>query len=256
MIEGPEIGIHRGVSNDMLQLTETRATARIAASARCEACAVRSSAICGSLDLPALDELSRMGRKIQLQPGQALLWEGNEAVLVGNVLEGMLKLSTVTGDGREQIVGIVFPSDFIGRPFGKDSHHTVTALTPATVCVFSQAGFDGFAADHATVEGALLRRTLDELDRARRWMMLLGRMSATERVASLLVEIVDRLGEHDGEALMLPLSRQQMGDLLGLAIETVSRTMTRFEREGLIALPGGRRLLVIDLEALTQIAGG
>lgn len=193
---------------------------------------------------------------MQLRPGQALLWEGNEAVLVGNVLEGMLKLSTVTGDGREQIVGIVFPSDFIGRPFGKDSHHTVTALTPATVCVFSRASFDSFAGDHATVESALLRRTLDELDRARRWMMLLGRMSAPERVASLLVEIVERLGRVDDEPLMLPLSRQQMADLLGLAIETVSRTMTRFEREGLIALPGGRRLRVADLAALTRIASG
>lgn len=240
----------------MLQLTDTRVTAKAPAGARCEACAVRSSAICGSLDLPALDELGRIGRKMQLRPGQALLWEGNEAVLVGNVLEGMLKLSTVTGDGREQIVGIVFPSDFIGRPFGKDSHHTVTALTPATVCVFSRASFDSFAGDHATVESALLRRTLDELDRARRWMMLLGRMSAPERVASLLVEIVERLGRVDDEPLMLPLSRQQMADLLGLAIETVSRTMTRFEREGLIALPGGRRLRVADLAALTRIASG
>ena len=223
---------------------------------RCEACSVRSEAICGSLDITALDELARLGRKIHLQPGQALLWEGDEAVLVGNVLEGMLKLSTVTGDGREQIVGIIFPADFIGRPFGKDSQQTVTALTPATVCVFSRATFDSFAGEHSEIEGALLRRTLDELDRARRWMLLLGRMSATERVASLLVETIDRLGGAAGEPIMLPLSRQQMADLLGLAIETVSRTMTKFERAGLIGLPGGRRLVVSDLGALARIASG
>ncbi len=197
-----------------------------------------------------------MGRKVHLRPGQTLLWEGDESVLVGNVLEGMLKLSTVTGDGREQIVGIVFPSDFIGRPFGKDSHHSVTALTEARVCVFRRGAFDGFADSHAGIEAALLRRTLDELDRARRWMLLLGRMSATERVASLLLEMIDRLGGAPGKPLSLPLSRQQMADLLGLAIETVSRTMTRFEREGLITLPGGRRLVLRDRAGLERIATG
>jgi len=222
--------------------------------ARCEACEVRSSAICASLAPPAVDELASLGRVIRLSAGQALLWEGGESVLVGNVIEGMLKLSTVTGDGREQIVGIVFPSDFIGRPFCKDSQQTVTALTPVTVCVFSRGAFDHFAGEHANIESALLRRTLDELDRARRWMILLGRMSAAERVASLLLEIVDRLGADGDEPIMLPLSRQQMGDLLGLAIETVSRTMTKFERDGLIALPGGRRLIVNDIDALARIA--
>lgn len=247
-----------GAQTTMLSLSEPRESPRVnRAAARCDACAVRSAAICGSLGLDALEDLSRLGRKIQLHPGQALLWEGNEAVLVGNVIEGMLKLSTVTGAGREQIVGIVFPSDFIGRPFGKDSHQTVIALTPATVCVFSRAAFDSFASDHGDIERALLLRTLDELDRARRWMLLLGRMSAPERVASLLLEIVDRVGPGTpGEPIMLPLSRQQMADLLGLAIETVSRTMTRFEREGLIGLPGGRRVIVTDASALERIASG
>lgn len=223
---------------------------------RCAECTVQASAICGSLDAVGLDELGRMGRKVHLRPGQTLLWEGDESVLVGNVLEGMLKLSTVTGDGREQIVGIVFPSDFIGRPFGKDSHHSVTALTEARVCVFRRSAFDGFAGAHAGIEAALLRRTLDELDRARRWMLLLGRMSATERVASLLLEMIDRLGGAAGMPVALPLSRQQMGDLLGLAIETVSRTMTKFARQGLIALPGGRRVRLLDREGLGQIAIG
>lgn len=240
----------------MLQLSEPHISGMDATTgSRCDACAVRGAAICGSLDLDALHALSRLGRKVRLQPGQALLWEGDEAVLVGNVIDGMLKLSTVTGDGREQIVGIVFPSDFIGRPFGRDCHQTVTALTPATVCVFSRAAFDSFAGEHCDVESALLRRTLDELDRARRWMLLLGRMSATERVASLLLEIADRLGPPlPGEPIMLPLSRQQMADLLGLVIETVSRTMTRFERMGIIALPGGRRLRITDAAALADIA--
>ncbi|MDB5685781.1 MAG: Crp/Fnr family transcriptional regulator, partial [Rhizorhabdus sp.] len=160
------------------------ATARSAATTHgCDACAVRANAICSSLDECGLAELGRMGRRMTVRCGQTLLWEGDEAALVGNVLTGMLKLSTMTGDGREQIVGIVFPGDFIGRPFGKDSHQTVTALTDASVCIFRRTVFDAFAGTHADIGQALLRRTLDELDRARRWMLLLGRMSAVERVA-------------------------------------------------------------------------
>ncbi len=226
------------------------------AGGRCEDCAVRAMAICGSLDPDALAEFGRMGRKVHLRAGQTLLWEGDESVLVGNVLTGMLKLSTVTGDGREQIVGIVFPSDFIGRPFGKDSHQSVTALTDAQVCVFRRGAFDNFAGSHGGIEQALLRRTLDELDRARHWMLLLGRLSATERVASLLLEMFDRCVVEPGEPVSLPLSRQQMGDLLGLAIETVSRTMTKFERTGLIELPGGRRVRLLDRDGLVRIANG
>jgi len=223
----------------------------------CQSCDVRANAICASLDGCALAELGSLGRRMTVRSGQTLLWEGDEAALVGNVLTGMLKLSTMTGDGREQIVGVVFPGDFIGRPFGKDSLQTVTALTDATVCVFRRNAFDSFAEAHGEIGQALLRRTLDELDRARRWMLLLGRMSASERVATLLIELHSRLGHgRSGDTIMLPLSRQQMGDLLGLTIETVSRTMTRFERAGLIRLPGGRRLEMRNEEELKRIAAG
>lgn len=241
----------------MLQISATSELTRAqSAPGRCGECEVRTSGICGSLAIPDLEQLSSLGRIVRLAPGQALLWEGSEAVLVGNVIEGTLKLSTVTGDGREQIVGIVFASDFIGRPFGKDSSQTVTALTPATICVFSRTAFDRYADEHPGIESALLRRTLDELDRARRWLMLLGRLSATERVASLLVELVDRSNVPEDQSIILPLSRQQMGDLLGLAIETVSRTMTKLQRAGLIGLPGGRRLQVVDRDALARVAAG
>jgi len=210
----------------------------------CETCGVRSEAICASLPPVDLRALGRLGRRVHLRRGQTLMWERDESVLVGNVIEGMLKLSTMTGDGREQIVGIVYPSDFIGRPFGRNSKQSVTALTDAQVCIFRRDAFDSFAETHAGIEQALLRRTLDDLDRARHWMLLLARNSAPQRVASLLVEMSDRLGGADGAEIVLPLSRQQMADVLGMAIETVSRTMTRFRKAGLIALPGGRRLIV------------
>jgi CRP/FNR family transcriptional regulator len=159
----------------------------------CEACVVRNRAICASLDKDELSVLNAIGRRRTLQPGESLFWEGEDSVLVANVIEGVLKLSTGTEDGREQIVGVVYPSEFIGRPFGGTTSHGVTALTESRVCVFSRADFDHFAREHPQLEHKLLERTLSELDRTRRWMLLLGRKSASEKVASFLLELSERL---------------------------------------------------------------
>ncbi|MCZ8171976.1 MAG: Crp/Fnr family transcriptional regulator [Brevundimonas sp.] len=229
----------------------------------CDTCLVRNRAICAALDEHELSALNTIGRRRTLAPGESLIWEGEDSVLVANVIEGVLKLSTGTEDGREQIVGVVYPSDFIGRPFGSTTGHGVTALTDARVCVFSRRDFDAFAREHPALEHKLLQRTLGELDRTRRWMLLLGRKSAGERVASFIVEMSERLveqgcqGTHDQplKRFTLPFSRQQVADVLGLTIETVSRQFTRLKSEGLIDLPSRREVEVLDREGLVAEAG-
>ena len=229
----------------------------------CDTCVVRNRAICSSLDGEELKTLNTIGRRRTLEPGESLMWEGEDSVLVANVIEGVLKLSTGTEDGREQIVGVVYPSDFIGRPFGATSGHGVTALTEARVCVFSRRDFDAFAREHPALEHKLLQRTLAELDRTRRWMLLLGRKSASEKLATFLLEMSERLidpGCGDAPELplkrfALPFSRQQVADVLGLTIETVSRQFTRLKAEGLIDLPSRREVIILDHAALTAEAG-
>lgn len=229
----------------------------------CDTCVVRNRAICSALDESEIDALNSIGRRRNLAAGESLIWEGEDSVLVANVIEGVLKLSTGTEDGREQIVGVVYPSDFIGRPFGGTTNHGVTALTDARVCVFSRVDFDGFARKHPELEHKLLQRTLGELDRTRRWMLLLGRKSASEKVASFLIELSDRLapltceGEGDGAVARfhLPFSRQQIADVLGLTIETVSRQFTRLKTEGLIDLPSRREVVIARRHALIAEAG-
>lgn len=230
----------------------------------CDLCVVRHRAICASLDAKELAALNAIGRTRALTAGESIIWEGEDSVLVANVIDGVLKLSTNTEDGREQIVGVVYPSDFIGRPFGGTTGHGVTALTDAHVCVFSRRDFDAFARAHPALEHKLLERTLGELDRTRRWMLLLGRKSAAEKMASFLVEMTERLA---GAAcrvdpanpcrriLTLPFSRQQIADVLGLTIETVSRQFTRLKAEGVIDLPSRRDVTILDFEALVAEAG-
>ena len=231
--------------------------------ASCETCVVRNRAICAALDAQEIGALNAIGRTRTLTPGEALIWEGDDSVLVANVIDGVLKLSTGTEDGREQIVGMVFASDFIGRPFGATTGHGVTALTEATVCVFNRRDFDAFAREHPALEHKLLQRTLTELDRTRRWMLLLGRKSASEKVASFLLEMVERTAspgcEHQEPAgeirLDLPVSRQQIADVLGLTIETVSRQFTRLKGEGVIDLPSRREVVIRNRPALLAEAG-
>lgn len=230
--------------------------------AYCDTCVVRNRAICAALDAGEIQALSTIGRRRTLEAGEALIWEGDDSVLVANVIEGVLKLSTGTEDGREQIVGVVYPADFIGRPFGAKTRHSVTALTDARVCVFSRSDFDGFAADHPKLEHKLLQRTLAELDRTRRWMLLLGRKSAEEKVATFLLDMSERLvdpgcEDHNDRPLdefELPFSRQQVGDILGLTIETVSRQMTKLKRDGIIDLPTRRAVTIRDRAALQALA--
>ena len=219
----------------------------------CQACAIRNRAICADLDPHEIDLLNRLGRRRRLSAGEQLLWEGDEAVLVANVIEGVLKLSTQTSDGREQILGLVYPSDFLGRPFGETTPYGVEALTDAYVCVFERHDFDRFAREHPRLEHKLLERTLSELDRTRRWMLLLGRLNAEQKLATFLLELVDRLSEKScaassdtmSERFTLPLSRQQIADILGLTIETVSRQLTKLRKEGVIDLPARREVAIL-----------
>ncbi len=224
----------------------------------CDACAIRNRAICADLDDSEIGLLNGIGRRRQLEAGEQLMWEGDEAVLVANVIDGVLKLASHSADGGEQILGLAYPSDFLGRPFGETAPYGVEALTEAQICVFERKDFDRFARDHPRLEHKLLERTLTELDRSRRWMMLLGRMNAGQKVASFLLELTDRLGKAGagGESFVtLPLSRQQMADVLGLTIETVSRQLSRLRSTGLIDTPSRREIVLRDRRELEELAG-
>jgi CRP/FNR family transcriptional regulator, anaerobic regulatory protein len=227
----------------------------------CAQCVVRNRAICSGLSPDELLALGQQGRKQSVKRGQTLVWEGDDSLVVANVITGVLKLSVSTADGREQIVGIVFPSDFIGRPFGKESPYSVTALSDAEVCVFHRSTFDQFAREHPELQHKLLQRTLIELDDARQWMMLLGKKTAEERIATLLIRISERLSSEgcttpafNLDEFELPMDRQQMADILGLTIETVSRQLTRIKSRGVIALPDRRRVIINDRAALQNLA--
>lgn len=234
-------------------------TGHAAITSTCAECQVRDQSLCGCLSDEELQRLTAIGRHRPLPRGQTLVWAGDEATLCANLLSGVLKLTATTADGREQIVGLLYPADFVGRPFAEQAEHSITALTDATLCVFPRKPFEAALSDHTRMERLLLQRTLTALDEARNRMLMLGRRTAGEKVASFLLDMATHLAPPAARpgapvAYDLPLTRAEMADVLGLTIETVSRQMTRLKRTGVIDLPAGRQVRILDPAALRDMA--
>ena len=223
---------------------------------RCADCAVRDSALCASLADHELKALNDVGRRKTIPRGQVFVWEGDASTNCANIVSGVFKVTSATADGREQIVGLLFPGDFVGQPFRAETSLTVTALSDADLCIYQRERFETVLDDHSKLERMLLQRTMSALDDARARMLSLGRKSAEERVSGFLLEMADRCApEGSRDNFDLPLTRGQIADVLGLTIETVSRQLTHLKGAGLITLPTGRGINIIDRPGLEARAG-
>ena len=193
----------------------------------CAGCTVRERSLCGVLADKELAALSLVGRRRRYERGEVVIWAGDEAGLCANVLSGVLKITASTSDGREQIVGLLYPGDFFGHPYMSLSEYTITALSAVEVCLFPRRAFEQVLQNNVQMERLLLKRTLSDLGRARAWMLLLGRMNAQERVASFLVDMARRLGSDTEIApsttFELPITRGEIADVISeLAAAAVS----------------------------------
>ncbi|MAN11286.1 MAG: Crp/Fnr family transcriptional regulator [Pseudomonadota bacterium] len=227
----------------------------------CADCAVRDRALCASLSDEELLELNALGQRRHLSRGEALFWAGDDSAICANLLDGVLKIVASTSDGREQIVGLLYPADFAGQLFAAQVDFTIAALTDVDLCVFPRGAFEKVLQRHARMEHLLLQRTLAALGEARSRMLSLARKSAEEKVAGFLIDMTVRMADASSRATPggpvtfdLPLSRGQMADILGLTIETVSRQITKLRDAGVINLPGGRAITIADRPALIRRA--
>lgn len=219
---------------------------------RCHDCLVRESALCSSMKDEELISLSEIGRRRIVPAGQVISWAGDPSASCANVVSGALKMTASTADGREQIVGLLFPGDFVGAPFAEETPLTVTALTRTDLCSFPRTAFETALDTFPRMQGKLLQRTLASLDQARERMLALGRMSARERVAGFILELVEHTGmpaSDGGIRVEIPISRGEMADFLGLTIETVSRQLTRLKTDGILEFAKGERDCTVRDEA-------
>ncbi len=223
----------------------------------CRSCEARHGGVCSSLSPAQLMELSKHSSRRKLEAGNELIGQGESISTYANILNGVVKLSKMMSDGRQQIVGLQFAPDFLGRPFVGESNTTVEAATDVNICIFPRNVVDRILNQSPQMEHKLYDQSLKELDEARDWMLTLGRKSAQEKVASFLYLIATHIDpeNEDKSSFDLPLSRADIADFLGLTIETVSRQMTKLRKEGVIHIENNRHVTVSDLDRLNYAAG-
>ncbi|PDT31932.1 transcriptional regulator [Rhizobium sp. M10] len=228
----------------------------IGTSVACRSCQARHGVVCGALSAGQLSELGRHSLRRKVDAGCEIIAQGSENSFYSNITRGVVKLCKVMSDGRQQIVGLQFAPDFVGRPFVRESTLSAEAATDAEICVFPRNLLERMILETRELQRSLHAQALNELDAALEWMLTLGRRTAEEKVASLLHLIAAHAETATSTAFDLPLSRAEIADFLGLTIETVSRQLTRLRKEGVIRIENIRHITVPDMDALAKKISG
>ncbi len=231
----------------------------------CSECPIRHRAVCARCETDELERLNAIKYYRSYEAGQTIVWSGDRMDFVGSLVSGVATLTQTMEDGRTQMVGLLLPSDFVGRPGRNVAAYDVVATTNVVMCCFRKKPFEQMIEITPNIAHRLLQMTLDELDAAREWMLVLGRKTAREKIASLLCIFArrDQAPASGGAPAMtgrevvfdLPLTREAMADYLGLTLETVSRQVSALKKDGVIQLKGKRHVTVPDMMRLMDEAG-
>lgn len=229
---------------------------------RCQTCNVGSRPLCRVL--ASIDDLqpNRDTMIRRLPQGRMLLSGHRQTNWFGIIVSGVVKLMLNDANGRQQIVGLQFPGDYLGCSQSSPSPLIAEAATRVEICCFPRNMFDQLVSKVPELGRTMLSHTLAELDSARQWMVVLGNKSALERVATFLVMLEQRMRpcveSHEPRPqqamLELPLSRTELAEYLSLSIETVSRQLKQLRTMGVVETIGRRKVQVLDWPALQKLA--
>ncbi len=222
----------------------------------CSNCTARSLTICASLTQEEQARLAHLSTTVALQPHQMLFQEGDNAEHVYNVTCGSLSVSKSLADGRRQITGFLGPGDFLGLNTRNTYTISAEALTDTRVCRFPRQQFQRLIAETPPLEHRLLALAEGELARAQEQILLLGRKTAMERIASFLTLQSERAVARGlpGNPIALPMTRAEVADYLGLTIETVSRCFTKLRKLDVIGLLAADRVQIKQPERLKALS--
>lgn len=226
----------------------------------CVRCPVHGRAFCANCTPAELANFEDLKFYRRFEPGEAIFWLGEPMEFVATIVSGIATLNQTLPDGRRQMVGLVMPADFMGHPGRDRAPYDVIAASDTTLCCIPRRAFQVAMEKSPRVIGRLLEMKRDELEAIQEWMLLLGRKNARERVASLLLLLMSRgrggvRRDHRGPIRVdIKLSREEMGNYLGLTTETISRQLSALRRDGVIASEGVRNLLICNIERLSAEA--
>jgi CRP/FNR family transcriptional regulator len=224
---------------------------------RCANCEARHQSVCNAIDEADLARLAAVATTRTVERGQTFIEEGEPASDFFNVTGGTAKLFKMLPDGRQQITGFAGVGHFLGLAVSKCYAFSAEAIEPMKLCRFSRTRLRALMVDFPALERRLLETACNELAAAQEQMLLLGRKTARERVASFLMARSREAAPCGGSnRLHLPMTRGEIADYLGLTIETVSRTFSQFRTAHTIETPTHADVVLLNRPALEEIASG
>jgi CRP/FNR family transcriptional regulator, anaerobic regulatory protein len=224
----------------------------------CATCDARPLSVCNAIADPDLGRLAAIAVVAELEPGRCFIEEGEPANWFFNLTAGTAKLFKLLPDGRRQITGFVGAGHFLGLAVSDTYAFSAEAIERVRLCRFQRAKLRSLLDDFPLMEKRLLEVAANELVAAQEQMLLLGRKTARERLASFLL-LQSQQGlpcGHCRRRFSLPMTRHDIADYLGLTIETVSRTLTKLRSEGLIDVISQGEVVICNLAGLQNLAGG
>jgi CRP/FNR family transcriptional regulator len=248
----------RKYAGSMLPMAQPRPDAPSPGPDPCAACSARFLSVCAATDDDHLPALAELTTPVEVEAHRTFVMAGEPANHLFNITEGVVKVYRLLPDGRQQITGFLFTGDFLGLAPGSVYAFSAEAVTRVRYCRFARKPLERFLGEVPEMQKKLLTIASNELAAAQEQMVLLGRKTAREKLASFLIALshrVRRLGKSE-DALDLPMTRADIADYLGLTTETVSRTFTRFRAAGLIELPKAGGVRLRDRAALAAIGDG
>lgn len=224
----------------------------------CPNCGSRVAGLCHKLDSSALDDVSADSQRFHLPAKSVIFREGDPAQRAYSIVEGVVKLSRLLADGKQQVVGFRFAGDILGYAAGKTYAFDAETLTNGHFCRIERSRLDSLLRLYPQMERRMLDLCLRELSNTQDQLVSVGRRSAEARVASFLLGLADAYRQRGPlpPELPMPMTRSDIGDFLGLTLETVSRSFAAFKRQQLITEPGHQMVRILDMAALLRLTEG
>ncbi len=224
----------------------------------CRACKAGRLSLCSKVDDQGLKRLQAMSRTALFLKDSFLCRQDEEMDDVFVITDGMVKLYHLLPDGRRQITGFLGPGDLLGGlKRGAPIHCTAEAISDVTTCAFDRVSFLKSLRDWPELAFEMLIKATDEIEAQHDHIILLGRKRPQERLATFLLVLQHRFhaGNGDGTEVHIPMQRADIADYLGLTVETVSRTFTRFKTLGFIEMLDAHLVVLSNLAALYDLSG-
>jgi CRP/FNR family transcriptional regulator, nitrogen fixation regulation protein len=200
-----------------------------------------------------VDVMERLGTRMRYGKDEEIFAQDEIADLVHMVAAGAVRTTRLLNDGRRQVGAFYYPGDLIGLEIGPVHRFSAEALCATTVVVVRRSALRAFAGD-GQLDRAIWEATRRELERTQDHVLVLGRKTASEKVAGFLMDLAQRGAAVRGRQVSLPMSRQDMADYLGLTIETVSRMLTQLQGASVVEFDGYRNFTVTRWDALEDMA--